>query len=77
MTECGNMFVNFDENSVMQSKLMGRAIAEVCKAHHVDFCDAADYAEASLVDCIHMDAENHKKLALGVKQKIKEMFGEE
>lgn len=77
VAECGNMFVNFDANSVEQSKLMGKAIEKVCDAYQADFCDAADFAEASLVDCIHMDKENHKKLAQGLVQKLEEMFGNE
>ena len=36
--------------------------------------NAADYAEASLVDYIHMDEENHRKLARAVNLKLRKMF---
>ena len=50
------------------------AIEEVCKEYEVDFMNAADYAEASLVDYIHMDEENHRKLAEAVNLKLRKMF---
>ena len=40
----------------------------------MDFLDAAKFAKASLVDNIHMDEENHEKLAMAFRGKIGEMF---
>lgn len=73
--ENGDIFGEFDENSVMQSKLLATAISEVCDEYKVDFMNAADYAEASLLDNIHMDEENHRKLAEAICSKLREMFG--
>lgn len=36
--------------------------------------DGADYAEASLLDNIHMDEENHIKLAEGIYAKLMEII---
>lgn len=72
--ENGDVFGEFDENSVLQSKCLATAIEEVCKEYEVDFMNAADYAEASLVDYIHMDEKNHRKLAEAVNLKLRKMF---
>lgn len=69
----GDVFGEYDENSVLQSKEMAAAIFEVCSKYGVDFLNAADYAEASLVDNIHMDEENHGKLAKAIDAKLREM----
>lgn len=34
---------------------------------------ASDYAEASETDAIHLDAENHRRLAEGFAEKIREI----
>lgn len=46
---------------------------KVCEAYHVEFMDGAAYAEASIVDCLHMDEENHEKLGKAICGKIKSM----
>ena len=46
----------------------------ICEKHHVQFLDASLYAEPSLTDHIHMDAENHAKLAAAIYGKVKEML---
>ncbi|MBQ4523226.1 MAG: GDSL family lipase [Lachnospiraceae bacterium] len=74
LLENGDVFGEFDENSVLQSKCLARAIEKVCREYKVEFMNAADYAEASLVDYIHMDEENHRKLAEAVNFKLREMF---
>jgi len=56
-----------------QHLLMAEEFKLVCDQYGVDLLDAAQYAEASPIDCIHMDAENHKKLAHAVYEKIKAM----
>ncbi len=67
-------FGDFDENSVIQSKRMAEAISAVCSEFHVDFMNAADYAKASLVDNVHMDEENHEKLAEAMNAKLREIL---
>ena len=67
-------FDDFNETSLAQSKLMAPAILQVCSRYNnVEFMDAADYAEASLTDCIHLDEANHTKLAHAVYDKILNM----
>ncbi len=73
IVEKEGVYGEFDENSLIQSKHLAEAIESACNAYSVEFMDAAQYAEASLIDCLHMDAENHQKLALGIYEKIKSM----
>ena len=46
----------------------------IAKAFGAEFMDAARYAEPSEADCIHMDAENHRKLAEAVCERVRTMF---
>ena len=68
--ENGDVFGEFDEKSVEQSKYLANSILAVCKEYKVEFMNAADFAEASLVDNVHMDEENHEKLAKAIKFKL-------
>ena len=43
------------------------------REYGVDFLNASDYAEASETDAIHLDAENHRRLAEGFAEKIREI----
>lgn len=56
----------YDSNSLIQSKQLYSAISEVCERYEVCCMNAAEYAEASDIDGVHMDEENHKKLATAV-----------
>lgn len=67
----GDVFADFDENSVIESNRLAEEILKVCEEYKVEFMNAADYAEASLVDNIHMDEENHIKLAEAINQKLR------
>lgn len=73
LIENGDVFGDFDEKSVAESKILGSAISHVCYEQGINFMNAADYAVASLVDNVHLDEENHKKLALAICNKIKEI----
>lgn len=73
LIENGDVFGDFDEKSVTESKLLGNAIGDVCSEYGIDFMNATDYAAASLVDNVHLDEENHKKLAIAIYNKIKEI----
>lgn len=70
----GDVFGEFDEKSVAESRKVAAALKEVCDRYQVDFLDGADYAEASLLDNIHMDEENHIKLAEGIYAKLMEII---
>ena len=67
----GDIFGDFDEKSVTESKYLAAAIDEVCCEYGIDFMNAANYAKASLVDNIHLDEENHKRLALAICDKLR------
>jgi hypothetical protein len=45
------------------------------KAFDVEFLDAAQYAEPSKADCIHMDADSHEKLANAIYKKVLDILG--
>lgn len=64
---------DFNEDSLVQSKYLSKAIGDVCEGYGVQFMNAADYAEACEFDSIHMDEENHEKLAQAVFERIKSM----
>lgn len=68
----GGMCEAFDEESLKMSKVMADVFANVCEKRGIVWMDAAKYAEASLIDAIHMDEENHEMLAKAIYEKIRE-----
>lgn len=62
----------FNEKSLQTSRKLASFYEIVAKQWDCLFLNAADYAEASSIDCLHMDANNHKKLAEAIYQKLKE-----
>lgn len=72
--ETSHFFGMYDRKSVELSKKMGSVYAKVSKNFDCYFLDAAEYVKASELDCIHMDPENHKKLAEALNEKIKEIL---
>lgn len=46
----------------------------IADAHGAYFLDAARYAEASIRDCVHMEADSHKALGQAIAAKIREIF---
>ena len=74
LIENGNVFDNYDNESVEISKMLAPALWEICKKYDISFMNAAEYAEASLIDYIHMDEENHKKLGIAICKKLNEMI---
>lgn len=71
--ENGNVFDNYDKESVAISKMLAPEFLKICSKYDISFLNAADYAVASLADCIHMDEENHKKLGVAIYKKLIEM----
>lgn len=49
----------------------------ICKEFGVEMLDAAQFAQPSPVDCIHMDAEGHRAIAEAVCKKVQEMLAPE
>lgn len=68
-----SVFGEFDENSMLQSKYMAQMMEAVCQEYGVDFLDAAQYAQASDIDGLHLDEKNHQKLAKAIYEKLKDM----
>jgi len=66
---CGD----FDHESLLQSHHLGEEIEKICKEYEVHYLNAANYAKASPVDCIHMNEENHQKLASAIYNKIQKL----
>lgn len=46
----------------------------ICDSFDVEFLNAAQYAGPSEADCIHMDADSHRKLADAIYQKVLNIF---
>lgn len=74
VTNGGAFAAEFDQTSVRESKLVAEELKKVCEKYQLEFMDAALYAEASLIDNIHMDAENHQKLGEAMCEKIKSIL---
>lgn len=64
----------FGTDADIRSQQLAEKYKEIAKIHSLHYMNAADYAKASPLDGIHMDAENHKKLALAFADKIEEIF---
>ena len=63
----------WDENSVLQARGLAGAIAPICTQYGAEFLDAAQFAQPSEVDCIHMDQENHARQAQVIFEKLLQM----
>ena len=56
------------------SKQFADKFKAVADKNGCEFMDAAKFAKASKLDGVHMDSENHGKLAAAIADKIKEIF---
>lgn len=45
----------------------------MCREYSAGFLNASDYARESRTDEIHLDTENHWKLAEGIAEKLREI----
>ncbi len=64
---------SFPKASLEISYELGNALEKVANHLGVAFLDAADYAEPSMEDSLHLTAEGHDALAKAFYEKIKEM----
>ena len=48
----------------------------IADAHGAAFLDAAEFAQPSVKDCVHMEADSHKALANSAKEKVLQIFQE-
>lgn len=70
LLEIEKVYGDFDAHSMEQSKYLAQEIRKVCDTYQVDFMDASQYAQAGSLDAIHLDEENHAKLAQAIYEKI-------
>lgn len=63
----------FHERSYQVARHMAKPIQEICAQYHCYFFDAASVACASKADGVHMDEENHRKLAYALAKEIRKM----
>ena len=68
-----HLFVGKRDVSLRFAELYG----PICKEFGVEMLDAAQFAQPSPVDCIHMDAEGHRAIAEAVCKKVQEMLAPE
>ena len=59
---------------VKDSREFAPLYQSVCKKYGVYFMNAADYAQASDVDCVHMDASSHHALAEAAAIKVQQIY---
>lgn len=64
----------FGENADKRSSELAFAYENFANTMQLHFINAADYAKASKLDGIHMDAKEHQKLGIAFAKKIKEIF---
>lgn len=67
-------FSCFGKDADIRSQELAKKYKEIANIHSIHYMNAAEYAKASELDGIHMDAENHKKLGMAFAQKIIEIF---
>lgn len=60
--------------SLKDSQAFAPLYRDVCKKYGVHFLNAADYAQASPVDCVHMEASSHNMLANAVAEMVRSIF---
>lgn len=61
---------------IQDSRKFAPLYQSVCSKYGVDFLNAADVAEASAEDCVHMGKESHKNLAIAIAEKVLTFFQE-
>lgn len=61
----------FDASAAERSESFARIYQKAADDNHCYFFDAASVAQASKEDFLHMDGENHRKLAVGLSEYIK------
>lgn len=62
------------EHGIETSKKLAFFYKQVAEKYGCEFMDAADYAEPSIEDCVHMTPDGHKALGEAIAKKIKEML---
>lgn len=66
----------YSSGSIEKSKRFEPCLSEMARQEGVYFMNAADFANASEIDGIHMDSVEHEKLAAAMENKIQEILGQ-
>lgn len=64
----------FNENSVAVSKALPKVYEKIARRRGTEFLAASDFAKPSSTDQEHMDAENHRRFAEAITEKIDGMI---
>lgn len=59
---------------VEDSRRFGEVFRQIAPAYGAAFVDAAEVAQASAVDCIHMDADSHRRLSALVAAEVRRIM---
>jgi lysophospholipase L1-like esterase len=61
---------DLDDSVVEKSETLSALYRQVANERGCAFLDAAEYCQASTIDCLHLTEEGHRALAAAVAQKI-------
>lgn len=64
----------YNTQSVTASHLLSKEFKALAEEKNCYFLAAENYAKTSDLDCEHMSSEEHKKLAVAIERKIREIF---
>lgn len=64
----------YSEKSVINSNRFAEVIEKVAAEENTYFLDAAKVASPSAIDGIHMESDEHEKLAIAIAEKIKSIL---
>ena len=65
----------FFEGMGAVSKQLGKECRKASEAAGSRFLDSSKYVKASKIDGVHLDVSEHRKLAIGVKESVKDIPG--
>ena len=65
----------FGENAIAVTRGLAAEYARIAKLLRCDFLDAADWAEVSAADAVHLSRGGHAGLANGLERKIRQILG--
>ena len=62
------------ENTVQNSKRLAYWYEEAAKLFEYEYFDASTVAQEGLIDCLHMEADGHEKLANALAEAVRNIF---
>ena len=65
----------FGEDGAARSRALAPVYRRFAQENGLEFMDAAEYASASVVDGIHMTAEDHGRLGLALAGRVRDIIG--